>query len=262
MKVPIRMLGIATFILWVFLAAFIALAAYSIKDLGLDVGETQVSTTPKGELLFSLPVFIDNKGYSSLNNLQITTVFFDAGGAEISTASTSVPTISQGETAIITHNATLNVNTLLLKGEQYLLEDQNLAASVATGLTLAELLPVQISTNFTYPWGAPFYNFRLSQPLANGFNVTHYSAIVPVSFENHAAFDLTGNIRIQLLGNDDKLLSETQTDFNASRQSSYADEIEFQIALDSESLLDQNGHFNVYFSTALFEYGPLVIPYG
>jgi len=37
------MLGIATVIFWVFLAAFIALAAYSIKDLGLDVGETQIS---------------------------------------------------------------------------------------------------------------------------------------------------------------------------------------------------------------------------
>jgi len=74
MKVPIRMLGIATVIFWVFLAAFIALAAYSIKDLGLDVGETQVSTTAKGELLFSLPIFIDNKGYSSLNDLKITTV--------------------------------------------------------------------------------------------------------------------------------------------------------------------------------------------
>src|SRR4030042_4639969 len=123
MKVPIRMLGIATIIFWVLLAAFIGLAAYSIKDLGLEVGETQVSTTPKGELLFSLPVFIDNKGYSSLKDLKITTVFFDESGAEISTASTSVPTISQGATAIITHNATLNVNALLHKGEEYLLAD-------------------------------------------------------------------------------------------------------------------------------------------
>ena len=262
MKVPIRILGIATVIFWVFLAAFIGLAAYSIKDLGLDVGETQVATTPKGELLFSLPIFIDNKGYSSLNDLKITTVFFDEGGAEISTASTSVPTISQGETTMITHNATLNLNALLHKGEKYLLEDQNLAAYVTTGLTLAELLPVQISTNFTHPWGAPFYNFRLSQPSVGSFNLTHYSVVVPVSFENHAAFDLTGNIRIQLFSNDDKLISETQTSFNAPRQSSYADDVEFQIGANSESLLNQNGHFNIYFSTALFEYGPLAIPYG
>jgi len=262
MKVPIRMLGIATVIFWVFLAAFIALAAYSIKDLGLDVGETQVSTTAKGELLFSLPIFIDNKGYSSLNDMKITTVFFDESGAEISTASTAVPTISQGETATIMHKATLNLNALILIGEDYLLEDQNLAASVTTGLTLAELLPVKISTDFTYPWGAPFNNFRLSQPSVGSFNITHYSVVVPVSFENHAAFDLAGNIRIQLFSHDDKLLSETQTSFNAPRQSSYSDEVEFQIGSNSESLLNQNGHFNIYFSTALFEYGPLVIPYG
>ena len=262
MKVPIRILGIATVIFWVFLAAFIGLAAYSIKDLGLDVGETQVATTPKGELLFSLPIFIDNKGYSSLNDLKITTVFFDEGGAEISTASTSVPTISQGETTMITHNATLNLNALLHKGEKYLLEDQNLAAYVTTGLTLAELLPVQISTNFTYPWGAPFHNFKISQPSVGNFNATHYSVVVPVSFENHATFDLTGNIRIQLCGNGNKLLSETQTSFNAPRQAPYANEIELQIGANSESFLNQNAYFNIYFSTSLFKYGPLVIPYG
>ena len=262
MKVPIRILGIATVIFWASLAAFIGLTAYSIKDLGLDVGETQVSTAPNGELLFSLPIFIDNKGYSSLNDLKITTVFFDENGAEISTASTAVPTISQGETATINHKAALSLNALLLKGEEYLIKDQHLATSVTAGLTLAELFPVQISTNFTYPWGAPFYNFRISQPSVDSFNVTHYSVVVPVSFENHAAFDLAGNIRIQLFSNDDKLLSETQTSFNAPRQSSYSDEVEFQIGSNSESLLNQNGHFNIYFSTALFEYGPLVIPYG
>lgn len=256
------MLEIATVIFWVFLAAFVGLAAYSIKDLGLDIGETQVSTTPNGELLFSLPVFIDNKGYSSLNDLQITTIFFDDSSVEISKASTSVASILPGETTLITHNTTLNVNALLHKGEQYLLEDQNLAASVATGLTLAELLPVQISTNFTYKWGAPFYDFRLSQPSVDGFNITHYKIIVPVSFENHAVFDLSGSMRIQLFGNDNRLLSDIQRDFNAPRQTLHADEVEFLISLGSESLLNRNGYFNVYLYTELFEYGPLVIPYG
>ncbi len=262
MNVPIRMVGIATVIFWVFLVTFIALAAYSIQDLDLDIGETQVSTTPNGELVFSFPVSINNKGYCNLNDLRITTVLSDVNGAEISTTSTSIPIIPQGESVATSHNVTLNMNDLIQKGEQYLLEDQSLAASVTTGLTLAELLPIQISTNSTYPWGAPFYQFGMGQPSVNNFNVTHYRVTVPVSFENHAVFDLTGKIRVQLYGSDETLLSETQTDFSAPRQSSYADEVEFQVALNPESLSNQSGYFKVYFSTSLFEYGPLVIPYG
>jgi hypothetical protein len=262
MNVPIRMLGITTVIFWVFLVGFIVLAAYSIKDLGFSFGETQISTTPNAELVVSLPVFIENRGYCNLDNLQIKTVISEADGSEITTASTSVPTITNGESMTTFHNVTLDLQDLLETGEQYLLEDKNLAGSVTAGLTFAELLPVQISSNFTFPWGAPFYNFSLGPTSVDSLNLTYYRLTVSLSFENHAAFDLEGNIRIQLHSNDETLISENLTDFSTPRQSSYDDEVEFQVALNSESLLNHNGHFEVYFSTSLFDYGPLVIPYG
>jgi hypothetical protein len=126
-----------------------------------------------------------------------------------------------------------------------------------------ELIPAQISMNFSYPWGAPFYNFALGQPSFGQLNRTHASASVPMSFENHAAFDLTGEIRVELYDSANSLLSESQTAINVPSQSSYDGNLGFNVPLNAASLSTaNNGHFNVYFSTPLFEYGPLVIPYG
>jgi hypothetical protein len=263
MNVPIRALGIATSIFWIFLIAFIALAAYSVKDLNFDMGEPQFGTSPDGQLMFSLPLYIDNRGYYSLKEFQLSTVFSDAEGAEISSANTFIPVIPHGEKTTILHNVTLSADSLFEKGEQYLFSDTNLSVAVTAGLNFAEIFPAQISTNFTFPWGAPFYNFALGEPTFERFNSTHGGVAVPMSFENHAIFDLVGNIRIELYDGGDSLLSESQTAFNVPQYSAYDGNMEFYVPLNPAALsAAQNGHFNVYFFTPFFEYGPLVIPYG
>jgi hypothetical protein len=262
MNVPIRMLGIATVILWVFLVGFIAVAGYSFKDLKFGAGEPQFSTSPDGELLFSLPINIDNQGVCSLKDLNITTVFSDAEGSKIATASTFVPVIPHGQNTTIFHNVSLNVQDLVGK-EEYLFEDESMAAEVTAGLTFAELLPVEISTNFTYPWGAPFYGFTLGELSFSPVNATHGSVTVPVSFENHAAFDVDGEMNVKLCGGDGAVLGGSQTIFDVPQHSSYAGDLELCVPLDSAaSAMVQGGYFDVYFSTGLFDYGPLVIPYG
>lgn len=263
MNVPIRALGIATSIFWIFLIAFIALAAYSIKDLNFGLGEPQFTPAANGEPLFSMPMYIDNRGVSNLKAFNLTTVFSDAEGSEISRASTFVPVIPHGENVTIFHNVTLNVNSLLGNEAQYLFNDSSLQVSVSAGLTFAELLPAQLSTNITYPWGAPFYNFTVGQPSHGRLGATRSRVTVPVSFDNHAAFDLDGNIRMELYDGSGSLLGESQTVLNVTRHSSYAGDLDFQVPLNAGSLsASQNGYCNVYFSTSLFEYGPLVIPLG
>jgi hypothetical protein len=263
MNVPIRALGIATSIFWIFLIAFIALAAYSIKDLNFNVGEPQFAPASNGQLLFSMPLYIDNRGFSDLKAFNLTTVFSDFEGSEISKASTYVSVIPHGENVTIFHNVTLDVNGLLGNGAQYLFNDSSLTASVSAGLTFAELLPAQLSTNITYPWGAPFYNFTLGQLSYRYLSATNSSVTVPMSFENHAAFDVDGSIRVELCDSAGSLLSESQTALNVTSHSSYAGDLEFRVPLNVAALsAARTGHFNVYFSTSLFEYGPMVIPYG
>jgi hypothetical protein len=257
------MLGIATSIFWIMLIAFIALAAYSVKDLKFDFGEPEFATSPDGQLSFSLPLYIDNRGYYSLKDFHLSTVFADTEGAEISKDTTFVPVIPHGEKTTIVHNVTLSLESLLENGEQYLFNDNNLNISVTAGLNFAELLPAQISTNFTFPWGAPFYNFALGEPSYGRFDSTHAEVAVPMSFENHAVFDIAGNIRIELYDDADSLLGESQTIVYVPQQSAYNEDAEFQVPLNAVSTsAAQNWHFNVYFDTGFLEYGPLVIPYG
>ena len=263
MNVPIRMLGIASTIFWIFLLAFIALAAYSVKDLNFSIGEPEFATAPDGDFTLSLPLIIDNRGYYSLKEFHLSTVFSDAEGIEISRDETFVPVIPHGESLTIRHNVTLSPASLLERGEQYLFYDNDLNMSFTAGLNFAELLPAEISTNFTFPWGAPFYNFALGEPSYERVDPTHVTATVPMSFENHALFDIAGDIRIELYDSADSLLSESQTVIYVPQNSAYEGDVEFSVPLSASSLTAaQSGHCDVYFDIGVIQYGPLVIPYG
>src|SRR4030067_3533387 len=133
MNVPIRMLGIATSIFWIILIGYFASAAYSFKDLNFNFGEPQFTTTPTNDLMFSMPVYIDNRGYYSLKEFNLTTVFSDMEGAELSNSSTFVPIITHGQNLTIIHNVTLSTVSLTEK-EQYLFNDSSLNLMVVAGL--------------------------------------------------------------------------------------------------------------------------------
>ncbi len=149
--------------------------------------------------------------------------------------------------------------TWLDNGAQYLFNDTDLRASVTAGLTFAELLPTQLSMNTTFPWGAPFYDFMLGQPSISRSG----KAIVPVSFENYASFDLDGNLTVRLYDCGNSLLGESQTPLNVTQYQSFAGKLQFQVPLSGAlSSAVSGGHFEVYFDTSLFECGPVVFPYG
>ena len=261
MNVPIRMLGIATSIFWIILIGYFASAAYSLKDLNLDFGEPEFTTTPAHDLIFSMLIYIDNQGYYSLKAFNLTTVFSDAEGEELSSDSTFVQEIPQGQTTTILHNATLNA-AILTEKEQYLFNDSSLNWMVVAGLNFAELLPTQLTMNASFPWGAPLYGFKLGQPTIRNVDISHVRVSVPLNFENHAAFDVVGTIKIELCDDSGSVLAESQTPIDAAKQTAYADNLMLLVPFDVTSpTATLSGHFNVYFSTTMFEYGPLVIPY-
>ena len=107
MNVPIKMLGIATTSFWIILVGFIASAAYSMKDLNFGVGEPQFTATPNQDLTLTLPLYNENRGYYSLKGINLTTVFSDAEGTEISRASTFIAAIPHSENVTIMHNVIL-----------------------------------------------------------------------------------------------------------------------------------------------------------
>lgn len=259
MRIPIRMIGIATTFFWIFLIIFSVSAFYSVKDLQFDFGEPQLGLTSDNELLFSLPITIANNGYYNIGFFKIMTEISDEKGFIIMQGSTLVPVIGKGEKVTITHNMTINVNDILQSNESYLFNDADLKIYAMAGMRIAELIPVQASTNFSMPWGAPLYNFTLGEIQYAGYNLTHLGAVVPISFENHAFFDLAGDIQIRMYNDINALLGEGQTNIEAGQHSPYNGHVELYVSAVG---ISESGYFEVYFLTPLFNYGPLVIPYG
>ncbi len=259
MKIPIRMIGIATTIFWVFLIAFFVSAVYSAKDMRFNLGEPQMHITSDNKILFSLPVTIDNKGYYNIGSFNVTTEILDEKDFTITRGSTFISVIEKDTEITTTHNMTIDINDLLQNSQDYLFNDTELEIHEEIGMKLAGVIPVQASTNLSMPWGAPLYNFTLGEIEYTTFNLTHMRATIPISFENHAFFDLTGNIQIYMYNDTNILLSEGQTIIEAPQGAPYQGYIELNAPITG---ISENGYFEVYFSTPFFNFGPLVIPYG
>ena len=257
MRIPIRMISIATTFFWIFLIAFLVSAVYSVKDVRFDFGEPQIGLTSDNKILFSLPITIDNKGYYNIGCFNVTTEILDKEGFMITRASTFIPVIEKGRQVMATHNATIDINDLQ-NSQDYLFNDTELEVCETVSIQLAEVIPVQASTNLSMPWGAPLYNFTLAEIEYAGFNGTHMTATVPISFENHASFDLTGSVQMRMYNSTNILVSEGQTIIEAIQNMPYQGCVELNVPITE---ITENGYFEVYFLTPLLEFGPLVIPY-
>jgi hypothetical protein len=252
------MIGIATTFFWVFLIAFFITAVYSVKDVSFNFGEPQMSQNSSGEPVFSLPVSVTNGGFYDIGAFTITTEVFDQG-LSIVRGSTMVPVIRKYDSAVVTHNMTIDVNSLIQADDNYLFNDTELQLSAAVGMHIADMIPVEASTNMTVPWGAPLYNFALGTPSYTSYNATHLRVTVPFSFENHAFFDLIGTIRIRMYNSTDIRVGRGQTNISAYANSLYSGSVDFYVSISG---MTPSGRFRVYFSTSVLDYGPLVIPYG
>jgi hypothetical protein len=253
------MIGIATMFFWIFLIAFLVTAVYSVKDVAFDFGEPQMTTDASGEMIFSLPVTITNRGFYNIGAFTIVTQVLDNDGLSIVEGSTVVPLINKNDAVAVTHNMTVDASELLQNDPNYLFNDTELRIYAAVGMHIAEVIPVEASTNFSMPWGAPIYNFSLGEPAYASYNSTHLRVTVPMSFENHAFFDLVGDMRIRMFNSTGDRVGRGRTSFEAYANSPYNGFIEFYASIVGAT---STGRFEVYFETPMFDYGPLVIPYG
>jgi len=259
MKVSIRMIGLATMFFWVFLIAYCVVAVYSFRDVQFEFGDPQTSMTQDDRMLVSLPMIIHNRGYSNLGNLNVTTRIADTKDALITEANSFVPVIKRNEEVIMFHNLTIDVEDMLQNHQDLMFVDTDLKIYQAVGMSIAELVPVEASSNSSTAWGAPLYGFALGTPEYALYNTTHIRVSVPVSFENHAFFDVAGNIAVRMFSSDDLIIGQGQTAVYAPQHSTFSGIVELYIV---NLILSRNAYFDVTFQSPLFSYGPWVIPLG
>lgn len=259
MKVAVQMIGVATTFFWLVLIVFFISAVYSAKDVQFSMGEPQIVFASEDELLFSLPVTIENKGYYSIGSFNVTTEILDKEGFRITGGSTFIPAIERNRETVINHNLTMETNDLLRISQDYLFNDTELEVQATFGLELAEVIPVQASKNLSIEWGAPLYNFTVGKIEYTASNVTHATVQVPISFENHALFNLNGAAQIFMHNSTDILIGEGQTTFEAAQNERYRGNVTIDVPIWG---ITDSGYFEVKLSTPIFEFEPLVFPYG
>jgi hypothetical protein len=259
MRIPIKVIGLATTFFWIFLIAILITAVYSAKDLQLGFGQPQLETTSDNKLLVSIPVSIINKGFYNIDNFNMTTKILDKDGFEITNGSTFIPVIRKDQEVNTTHNMTIDINELLQINRNYLFNDAELGINEIGSIKIAGIIPVQASTNFSMPWGAPLYNFTLGHYQSTSINYTQISVRIPISFDNHASFSLNGSIQIRMYNSTNGLVGGGRTNIDVWQNSGYNGYIEFIVQTTG---ITESGCFEVYFYTSFFDYGPIVIPYG
>jgi hypothetical protein len=263
LRVPIRIIGLATSFFWIFLIAFSASAVYSVKDVQFDFKEPQISSTDNDEALISLPITIVNKGLYNLGHFDISTRISNEEGMTITQGSTFIPIIERGETVNTVHNMTMNLDDLSQTYTEVLFNDTELPVYTKVSISAAEVIPVQAIANLSIPWGAPLHNFALGTPRFETLNQTHSRVVIPMSFDNHAFFDLIGTLDIRLYNRVDVIIGETQIDIDTPQDSSWQRQLELDIPIDEViSTSAMSGRIELDFTSQYFNFGPLVIPYG
>jgi hypothetical protein len=262
-KVPIRMISIATSFFWIFLIIFCASAMYSMKDIKLSLGEPYPRLAPDNEFVLSLPLVIVNRGYYNLGYFNVSTNIVGENGLTVARGSTFIPVINKGESVNTTHYIRLNLTDLLNTYESLFFNDTELLINATVSMKAAELIPVQVSSNLSVPWGAPLYNFTLGLPeLTACFepdSTPCCRAIISIDFENHAFFDVNGTVQVYMYNSMNALIGEGQTHIDAQQHLPYHGSLELRVPPDN---VTANGHLEVFFATSLFNYGPVEVTYG
>jgi hypothetical protein len=263
MKVPIRTITVATSVLWVLLIIFSVSVIYSMKDVRLDVGKPQTTVTPDRELLVSFPIGIVNKGYFSLNDFNVSTEAQDEQKSTIAQGSTFVPVIKPGETLNRTLQMGTNLTDMLRTHQNLVLNDTELQVNATVSMKAGELIALQVSSNLAMPWGAPLCNLTIATPefttqIDPNFT-NYYTVAVPIAFENHAFFDLNGTVRLNMYNSSSILTGTTEIALEAPQQKSYGADLQLDVPVAGNT---GNGRLEVFISTSLFNYGPVVVYYG
>ncbi len=258
MNVALRALSWAIRFFWIITLAFAVTCVYSATLIRVNIGEPTMTSNGE-EFQVMLPVFFDNKGYYSIADLNVTTLIADAETNQISKAMTYIAQIPPQKNATVFHNVSLSIGQIIAHAD-YLFNDSNLTVHGMVHLNYASVVPLGVETNKTIPWGAPLSNFTIGIPTYSPYNSTHFTADVPISFQNNSPyFSVTGTLRVEIFNDEHQPLGSGVVPVDVLSSDIYNGGTE---TLINAASLTERGQIHVYAETGMFNYGPLVMNFG
>jgi len=252
MRQAIRALGLATSILWIFIILFSVTALYSVTNLGIGLGEPRIFPSGEG-VVFSLPFHIDNNGYYDISELNIMTSVTDCNGTLITLSETFVPSIPRGSSVETAHNISIGLKDIAsIEFIPLLFSDSFFDLGTFIMLNFAHAISLQMSTNTTIPWGAPFYKFSIVKVSTLPYNSTHCEVATYLNFENHALLDITGTMQLEIYNNVNEQVTSGKTSLDVPSRRNYEGQVIMYLDLVDISRLTESGNARVNFMTPMF----------
>jgi hypothetical protein len=252
------MISLATTILWGTLAIFIITAAYSASLIEIQFGDPEIFLSDNNVLVIMLSMKINNKGYYHIREFLLKTEVKDENGIKISNQQTYVDIIPARMQTWVKHNITFILNDLT-GIISLLFKDANLTLTSEVELKFTELLPVELYTNTSYLWGAPFHNFTLGEPAFEQYNYTYSILSLPLNFENHSFFNITGTVYLKVFNEQDDIVSAAKFPIEVYSGSKYSDRLKIYV---KNTEIPIGGRVELFFESETFSFGPLVIYLG
>ncbi len=256
MRIPIRMMGLATSFFWAILLIFAATAISSMENMKFDLAEATIAAEADQGLSLRIPLTLTNHGYYEISYFNISTEVFDTLGSQLTSGSTMIPAVKVGEQVKLDHDVRLNVTELSQIHQGILFDDTLLRVRETVSLKAAGVIPVQASGNTSVRWGAPLYGFCSWIASCQAFNSTHSRIEFQMSFQNHAAFSFLGTIDVSIYSND-TLAGNGQEVFYVEGYSPYQGTLGVYVPNEAMPAIE---HYEVSLQTPYFEYGPVSFP--
>lgn len=251
MRQAIRALSWATTIFSVLLLLFSITSAYSALLIAQGLHFDSPTTKAEGGILtVVLPFQFGDTGLYDIADFNITTLIRDHNGFNISKSSTFVPLIPRASSNFtVEHDISLNASKLATQNLSYLLfNDTDLTVYAILMLNFARVIPIELSTNISLPWGAPLYGLVVNNVSAIMLSPNLFQATILVSYENHAFFDLNGTVELQLLDS-----AGNQLGTNSTGLLPRGGQMRFQIEIANPQRIELA---RLFFHTSYFNYGP------
>lgn len=245
MKMILRAFGIGLTVISVFLALFAVTSLYSVLQLPLAFGTLQGVPVQSG-VIVALPFKMSNHGFYDLSTIQLTTNLTTMDQV-FSPSTTPFLRLSPGQSINTFHNLIVLHNDTA-PGSHFLFTDALVPVNVTLSFIFAQAIPVQLSVNFTVPWGAPLANFTTGPLTQHPYNTTHVQVALPLQFENHAVFNVTGTVTLTLT-EQDSIITSRRVPLTVPSATRYVNTLDVLVPTTSFST---NGTVSLTFATNAF----------
>jgi hypothetical protein len=259
MQQTIRALGWATKLLGIVLIFLIVTIAYSATQINIAFGQP-ITTATEQTLTISMPVNIHNAGLYDISQLNITTLITDQNGTLVENTSLT-QTIPKGANTITIQTLTLNITKILMEQESLLFNDTTLTEFQYVAFDYANAILLSAHGNYSQQWGAPLSNLIVGNPSYQAYNSNYSTLSFQISFQNHNQYiPVSGNVSVEIFNLHGTLKGAGTVSIDAQPNTSCSTQV--NVLVRNFRVTPPQGTIDLFFETSMFNYGPVVVPFG